>query len=58
MEKCFFYIVDFCSKMYHQFFQSYSDTPRQKAFLHPYALVGNQEDPLLIQLHTLKLNEK
>ena len=52
MVKCFFYIVDFCLKMYHQFFQSYSDTPRQKAFLQP------KEDPLLIQLHTLKLNEK
>lgn len=43
MEKCSFYIVDFCFKMYHQFFQSYSDTPRQKAFLHPCAFVGNQK---------------
>lgn len=43
MEKCSFYIVDFCVKMYHQFFQSYSDTPRQKAFLHPCAFVGNQK---------------
>lgn len=41
--KMFLLYHDFCFKMYHQFFQSYSDTPRQKAFLHPYALVGNQK---------------